>query len=169
MRSMGSMCGVSRKDRRRNSDVRERCGLKEDVATRVKEICLHRDPNCCQAPDDGHRADVGLCQTKDRHLSFSSPCPTASSAFVYSSAALGMECQPAMLPVDPLFNYRINRVNGSETDAEVHQLSLAKFRIFGFTLFLGLETYSGAMVKRQKLNEPCSSQRICSIVVGNKS
>ncbi|GBP74482.1 Mariner Mos1 transposase [Eumeta japonica] len=31
-----SMCGVSRKDRCRNSDVRERCGSKEDVVTRVE-------------------------------------------------------------------------------------------------------------------------------------
>ncbi|GBP46351.1 hypothetical protein EVAR_39729_1 [Eumeta japonica] len=36
MRSLRSMCAVSRKDRRRNSDVIERCGLKEDVVTRVE-------------------------------------------------------------------------------------------------------------------------------------
>ncbi|GBP13100.1 hypothetical protein EVAR_93069_1 [Eumeta japonica] len=36
MRSLRSMCGVSHKDRCRNSDVRERCGLKEDVVTRVE-------------------------------------------------------------------------------------------------------------------------------------
>ncbi|GBP43284.1 hypothetical protein EVAR_31168_1 [Eumeta japonica] len=36
MRSLCSMCGVSRKDRCRNSDVRERCSLKEDVVTRVE-------------------------------------------------------------------------------------------------------------------------------------
>ncbi|GBP00841.1 hypothetical protein EVAR_69134_1 [Eumeta japonica] len=36
MRSMHGMCGVSLKDRCRNSDVRERCGLQEDVVTRVE-------------------------------------------------------------------------------------------------------------------------------------
>ncbi|GBP84055.1 hypothetical protein EVAR_67654_1 [Eumeta japonica] len=36
MRSLRSMCGVSRKDRCRNSDVRERCGLKKVVVTRVE-------------------------------------------------------------------------------------------------------------------------------------
>ncbi|GBP32165.1 hypothetical protein EVAR_80933_1 [Eumeta japonica] len=36
MRSLRSICGVSRKDRCRNSDVRERCGLKENVVTRVE-------------------------------------------------------------------------------------------------------------------------------------
>ncbi|GBP81485.1 hypothetical protein EVAR_86166_1 [Eumeta japonica] len=36
MRSLRSMCGVSWKDRCRNSDVRERCDLKEDVVTRVE-------------------------------------------------------------------------------------------------------------------------------------
>ncbi|GBP61971.1 hypothetical protein EVAR_40979_1 [Eumeta japonica] len=39
MRSLRSMYGVSRKDRCRNSDVRERCGLKEDVVTRVERVC----------------------------------------------------------------------------------------------------------------------------------
>ncbi|GBP29758.1 hypothetical protein EVAR_94598_1 [Eumeta japonica] len=36
MRSLRSMCGVSRKDRCRDSDVRERCGVKEDVVTGVE-------------------------------------------------------------------------------------------------------------------------------------
>ncbi|GBP41788.1 Collagenase [Eumeta japonica] len=36
MRSLCSMCGVARRDRRRNSDVRQRCDLKEDVVTRVE-------------------------------------------------------------------------------------------------------------------------------------
>ncbi|GBP50991.1 hypothetical protein EVAR_37148_1 [Eumeta japonica] len=36
MRLLRSMCGVSRKDRCRNSDVRERCGLKGDVVTKVE-------------------------------------------------------------------------------------------------------------------------------------
>ncbi|GBP35389.1 hypothetical protein EVAR_20762_1 [Eumeta japonica] len=35
MRSLRGMSGVSRKDRCRNSDARERCGLKEDVVSRV--------------------------------------------------------------------------------------------------------------------------------------
>ncbi|GBP28602.1 hypothetical protein EVAR_85801_1 [Eumeta japonica] len=35
IRSLRSMCGASWKDRCRNSYVRERCGLKEDVVTRV--------------------------------------------------------------------------------------------------------------------------------------
>ncbi|GBP62670.1 hypothetical protein EVAR_51916_1 [Eumeta japonica] len=39
MRSLRGMCGVSREDRCRNSDVRERCGLKEDVVTRVERVC----------------------------------------------------------------------------------------------------------------------------------
>ncbi|GBP70923.1 hypothetical protein EVAR_97770_1 [Eumeta japonica] len=34
MRSLRNICGVSRKDTRRNSDVRERCGLKEDLVTK---------------------------------------------------------------------------------------------------------------------------------------
>ncbi|GBP06245.1 hypothetical protein EVAR_3592_1 [Eumeta japonica] len=42
MRSLRSMCGVSRKDRCRNSDVRERCGLKDDVVTRVGRGVLRR-------------------------------------------------------------------------------------------------------------------------------
>ncbi|GBP08534.1 hypothetical protein EVAR_77208_1 [Eumeta japonica] len=37
--SLRSMCGgVSRKDRCRNSYVRERCGLKEDVVTKVERM-----------------------------------------------------------------------------------------------------------------------------------
>ncbi|GBP56593.1 hypothetical protein EVAR_80356_1 [Eumeta japonica] len=36
MRSLCSVCGVSRNDRCRNSDVRERCGLKEVVVTRAE-------------------------------------------------------------------------------------------------------------------------------------
>ncbi|GBP88327.1 Cysteine dioxygenase type 1 [Eumeta japonica] len=40
MRSLRSMCGVSLKDRRRNSDVRERCGLKEVVVTRAERGTL---------------------------------------------------------------------------------------------------------------------------------
>ncbi|GBP24391.1 DNA polymerase epsilon catalytic subunit A [Eumeta japonica] len=35
MRSLRTMCGVPRKDKCRNSDVRGRCGLKKDVLTRV--------------------------------------------------------------------------------------------------------------------------------------
>ncbi|GBP34950.1 WD repeat-containing protein 13 [Eumeta japonica] len=42
MRSLCIMCGVSRKDRCRNSDVRERCGLKEDVMTRGERGMLRR-------------------------------------------------------------------------------------------------------------------------------
>ncbi|GBP00240.1 hypothetical protein EVAR_859_1 [Eumeta japonica] len=37
MRSVRSMCGVFRRDRCRNSDVIERCGLKEDEVTGVEE------------------------------------------------------------------------------------------------------------------------------------
>ncbi|GBO99962.1 hypothetical protein EVAR_74314_1 [Eumeta japonica] len=40
MRSLRSMCRVSRKDRRRNSDVRERCNLKEDVVSKVERGIL---------------------------------------------------------------------------------------------------------------------------------
>ncbi|GBP67384.1 hypothetical protein EVAR_43667_1 [Eumeta japonica] len=40
MRSLRSMCGVFRKDRCRNSDVRERCGLKDDVEARVEKDML---------------------------------------------------------------------------------------------------------------------------------
>ncbi|GBP64102.1 hypothetical protein EVAR_51102_1 [Eumeta japonica] len=40
MRSLRSMCGVYWKDRCRNSDVTERCGLKEDVVTRVERGML---------------------------------------------------------------------------------------------------------------------------------
>ncbi|GBP75715.1 hypothetical protein EVAR_58808_1 [Eumeta japonica] len=40
MQSLRRMCGVSRKDRCRNSDVRERCCLKEGVVTRVKRVIL---------------------------------------------------------------------------------------------------------------------------------
>ncbi|GBP64274.1 hypothetical protein EVAR_45322_1 [Eumeta japonica] len=40
MRSLLSVCGVPRKDRCRNSDVRERCGLKEDVVTWVERCML---------------------------------------------------------------------------------------------------------------------------------
>ncbi|GBP69471.1 hypothetical protein EVAR_48829_1 [Eumeta japonica] len=45
MRFLRSMCGMSRKDICRNSDVIERCGSKEDVATRVERgmlrLCGH--------------------------------------------------------------------------------------------------------------------------------
>ncbi|GBP12572.1 hypothetical protein EVAR_10237_1 [Eumeta japonica] len=34
---MRNMCAVSPKDRYRNSDVKERCGLEEDVVTRVEK------------------------------------------------------------------------------------------------------------------------------------
>ncbi|GBP79791.1 hypothetical protein EVAR_99314_1 [Eumeta japonica] len=37
MRSLRSTCGVSLKGRCRNSDVKERCGLKKDAAIRVEE------------------------------------------------------------------------------------------------------------------------------------
>ncbi|GBP34096.1 hypothetical protein EVAR_28229_1 [Eumeta japonica] len=37
MRPLRSMCGVSSKDRFRNRDVREQCGWKEDVVTRVEK------------------------------------------------------------------------------------------------------------------------------------
>ncbi|GBP22083.1 hypothetical protein EVAR_94122_1 [Eumeta japonica] len=40
MRSLGSMCGVSRKDRCSNSNFRERYGLKEDVVPRVERGTL---------------------------------------------------------------------------------------------------------------------------------
>ncbi|GBP00639.1 hypothetical protein EVAR_76911_1 [Eumeta japonica] len=40
MRSLRSMCGVSRKDRCRNSDIRDWYGLKEDVVTRVERYML---------------------------------------------------------------------------------------------------------------------------------
>ncbi|GBP13806.1 hypothetical protein EVAR_8022_1 [Eumeta japonica] len=40
MRSLRSMCRVSRKDRCRNSDVKQRCRLKEDVVTRVERGIL---------------------------------------------------------------------------------------------------------------------------------
>ncbi|GBP77930.1 hypothetical protein EVAR_26540_1 [Eumeta japonica] len=36
MQSLRSVCGVSQKNRCRNSDVRERCVLKEDEVTRVE-------------------------------------------------------------------------------------------------------------------------------------
>ncbi|GBP68052.1 hypothetical protein EVAR_104012_1 [Eumeta japonica] len=38
MRSLRSLCGVSRKDRCRNSDVRQRSGLKEDVARAERDM-----------------------------------------------------------------------------------------------------------------------------------
>ncbi|GBP57486.1 hypothetical protein EVAR_36138_1 [Eumeta japonica] len=40
MRWLRSMCEMSRKDRCRNSDVRERCGLKEDVVARAERGML---------------------------------------------------------------------------------------------------------------------------------
>ncbi|GBP88118.1 hypothetical protein EVAR_63926_1 [Eumeta japonica] len=40
MRSLRSMCGVSRKDRCRNSDVRKRSSLKEDIETKVERDIL---------------------------------------------------------------------------------------------------------------------------------
>ncbi|GBP17261.1 hypothetical protein EVAR_17753_1 [Eumeta japonica] len=42
MRSLRSMFGVSRKDRRRNNDVREWCGLKGDIAIKVEIDMLRR-------------------------------------------------------------------------------------------------------------------------------
>ncbi|GBP21317.1 hypothetical protein EVAR_11713_1 [Eumeta japonica] len=40
MQFLRSICGVSLKDRCTNSDIRERCGLKEDVATREERDML---------------------------------------------------------------------------------------------------------------------------------
>ncbi|GBP60318.1 hypothetical protein EVAR_26730_1 [Eumeta japonica] len=40
MRSLRSTCGVSRKDICKNSDIRERCGLKEEVVTGVERGML---------------------------------------------------------------------------------------------------------------------------------
>ncbi|GBP56564.1 hypothetical protein EVAR_80325_1 [Eumeta japonica] len=40
MRSLRSVCGVPRKDRCRNSDVRDRCGLKVDAVTRGPILCF---------------------------------------------------------------------------------------------------------------------------------
>ncbi|GBP31368.1 hypothetical protein EVAR_13488_1 [Eumeta japonica] len=37
MRSLCNICGVTLKDRSRNSDVRERCGLRDDVMTKVEK------------------------------------------------------------------------------------------------------------------------------------
>ncbi|GBP75640.1 hypothetical protein EVAR_28852_1 [Eumeta japonica] len=52
------MCGVSGKDRCRNSDVIERCGLKEDVVTRVKTGMLRWF---------GHLERTNECWTKNRN------------------------------------------------------------------------------------------------------
>ncbi|GBP28475.1 hypothetical protein EVAR_93422_1 [Eumeta japonica] len=38
IRSLRTVCGASRKDISRNSDVKERCGLKEEVVTRVERV-----------------------------------------------------------------------------------------------------------------------------------
>ncbi|GBP51118.1 hypothetical protein EVAR_31843_1 [Eumeta japonica] len=61
-----SMCGVSRKDRCRNSDVRERCGLKEDV-TRVERGLGNHD---CPIREERERMScihgirqAGVCQS----------------------------------------------------------------------------------------------------------
>ncbi|GBP12232.1 hypothetical protein EVAR_6404_1 [Eumeta japonica] len=40
MRSLCNVCGVSLKGRCRNSDVGERCGLKEDVVARIEKRIL---------------------------------------------------------------------------------------------------------------------------------
>ena len=40
MRALRSMCGVTLKDRVRNSVIRERCGLKEDIMTRIEKGVL---------------------------------------------------------------------------------------------------------------------------------
>ena len=40
MRSLRSMCGVTLIDRVRNEIIRERCGLKEDVVTKVEKSIL---------------------------------------------------------------------------------------------------------------------------------
>ncbi|GBP83131.1 hypothetical protein EVAR_90286_1 [Eumeta japonica] len=42
MRLLRSICGASRNDRYRSSDVKERCGLQEDVVTRVERGVLRR-------------------------------------------------------------------------------------------------------------------------------
>ncbi|GBP47546.1 Arf-GAP with coiled-coil, ANK repeat and PH domain-containing protein 2 [Eumeta japonica] len=44
MRALRSMCGVSQKDKCKNSDVKQRCGLNVDVVTRVEKECsgIHR-------------------------------------------------------------------------------------------------------------------------------
>ncbi|GBP30358.1 hypothetical protein EVAR_18157_1 [Eumeta japonica] len=56
MRSLPSMCGVSRKDRCRNSGDRERCGSKEDVVTRVERGVVIKSAAVQSEKEDQHGA-----------------------------------------------------------------------------------------------------------------
>ncbi|GBP39268.1 hypothetical protein EVAR_22675_1 [Eumeta japonica] len=63
IRSLCNICGLSLKDRCRNSDVRERCGLKEDVVARVEIGILRRSGhleriNECRLTKQIYRANV---------------------------------------------------------------------------------------------------------------
>ncbi|GBP16084.1 hypothetical protein EVAR_94422_1 [Eumeta japonica] len=65
------MCGGARKDRCRNSDVRERCGLREDVVTRVERGMLRwfshlERMNESRLTRQIYRADVCDGKTADR-------------------------------------------------------------------------------------------------------
>ncbi|GBP07978.1 Macrophage colony-stimulating factor 1 receptor [Eumeta japonica] len=61
MRSLRNMCEVFLKDTCRNSDVRERCGFKEDVVTRIeKSMFGHLERmNECRLTKQFYRANVG--------------------------------------------------------------------------------------------------------------
>ncbi|GBP77195.1 hypothetical protein EVAR_48328_1 [Eumeta japonica] len=52
MRSVRNIRGVPLKDKCRNSDVRERCGLKEDVVTKVKKYEYKKNIPTCIAPSE---------------------------------------------------------------------------------------------------------------------
>ncbi|GBP74848.1 hypothetical protein EVAR_55346_1 [Eumeta japonica] len=77
------ICEVSRKDRCRNSDVRERCGSKEDVVTRVERGTLRwfgrlERMNGSRRTQQIYRANA--CDEKENCLSPSEAHPAAAAA-----------------------------------------------------------------------------------------
>ncbi|GBP58007.1 hypothetical protein EVAR_32938_1 [Eumeta japonica] len=68
MRSLYSMCEVSRKDIGRNGDVRERSGWKEDVVTRAERVSEissgFRLSGCHLAPAKAYPPIIFLVQTE---------------------------------------------------------------------------------------------------------
>ncbi|GBP95485.1 hypothetical protein EVAR_65216_1 [Eumeta japonica] len=76
IRSLRSMCGVSRTDRCRNSDVKERCCLKEDVVSRVEKYLSEHTGTVVENYEDIERIYSTL-KIEIEH-NYSLPCWTRS-------------------------------------------------------------------------------------------
>ncbi|GBP36860.1 hypothetical protein EVAR_96107_1 [Eumeta japonica] len=64
MQLLRSLCGVTRKDRCRNSDVRERCDLKEDVVTRAERNTETGERESASDPAPSTKSNISSRVTK---------------------------------------------------------------------------------------------------------